>query len=123
MNKKFECKVAMDLSHIPSTKQQLYSKSFDIVGEFKCKLKKKSRFVDFHAKCSPRQYGCRITLIFYSPTYCRCEDDSCQDGKYILQTTIVRVKCDDDIQYLEVFLRSQYEIAACKYCFDTDSSE
>lgn len=111
----------MDLPHTPSSPFKLYTKSFDIIGEFRKKFRKSSRKIDYEFTCSPRDYGCKVRIVFYSPNFCQCEDSSCEDGKYILQKTILRVKSDSDVQHLEVFLTSQYEIWVCTYCSNNNS--
>ena len=104
-----------DLPHIPSNPTQLYYQAVEIVDiarrDFQNKKKRKS---DVLLEVVSRKYGAKIGIVLSSPSYCHCQDTKCPERKYVLLDTIIRVKCDEDIYFLKLFIGKQLQIFDCK---------
>ena len=115
---------ASDLPHIPSNHTQLYYQAVEIVDiarvDFEMKKKRKS---DILLEVVSRKYGAKVRIVLYSPSYCHCEDRKCPEGKYVLLDTIIRIKCDEDIYFLKLFIGKQLQIIDCKSSLNDGTSD
>ena len=77
----------------------------------------------FFFKVYPKSYGVLVRISITGRDFCKCEEPRCEDGKYKIQETIIRVKKDEDIRHLELFLQSQYQIWENLHPIVIDSDE
>ena len=113
-----------DLPHIPSHPTQLYYQAVNIVDIARIDFeKKKKRKSDILLEVVSRKYGAKIGIVLYSPSYCHCQDRKCPKGKYVLLDTIIRVKCDEDIYFLKLFIGKQLQIIDCKSSLNDCTSD
>jgi hypothetical protein len=96
-----------DLPSTPRTPQELYQKVSSLLGQFSTKIKTTKATKLFIKNCE-RRYGAKVRLVFYNMPLCQNQESGLE--KYILQDSILRIKTDADIEHLEAFLASQFEI-------------
>ena len=70
-----------------------------------------------------KRYGARIRLAICTPRYCHCNNSSCTEGPYTIQETVIRIKKDEDLKHLHLFLQSQYNIWDKKVIILDDSTD
>ena len=58
----------------------------------------------FFQKIHPRCYGAKVTITLLSCFHCDCEDEDCTNKQYPLSITVIRVKNQSDMQYLQSYL-------------------
>jgi hypothetical protein len=96
-----------DLPSTPRTPEQLYQEVSSLLGKFSTKIKT-TKATKLFIKNSQRRYGAKVRLVFYNMPFCQNQESGLE--KYILQDSILRIKMDADIEHLNAFLVSQFDI-------------
>ena len=56
------------------------------------------------------EYGVLVLIAITASRYCHCDVPTCIDKKYDIHQTAIRIKKDEDLKYLELYLESQKHI-------------
>ena len=95
----------MDLPHTPTSPQKLYecvtSEATDLWHYI---LKQNIPGMKVEIKWKKQFYGAWCTVRWFPKSYCRCKEEDCDNGKYILKETTMFVKSDFGLEVLKRFM-------------------